>query len=492
MRILYIDVDSLRPDHLGCYGYHRNTSPNIDALAQTGTRFDNLYASDAPCLPSRTALWSGRFGFKTGVVDHGGTASQPFIEGANRSHQDLFGRTGWMPALRNAGLFTATISSFGERHAAWHWYANYNEIHNPGKRGLEIADDVTPLALQWIKSNAQRDDWFLHVNYWDPHTPYRTPTAFGDPFAGDPLPAWITEEVRQRAWSMPGPHSAQEPHGFGDEDFIHRYPRLPARLDSMDAVRQWIDGYDTGVRYVDEHIGRLMNALADAGVLDETLVMIGADHGENLGELNIWGDHQTADNITCRVPLIVHAPLLGSDPRTDDALHYHFDWAATLIELAGGTVPANWDGKPFTAAFRAGESSGRPYLALSQSAWSIQRSVRFEQWLCLQTYHNVFRPFAPVELYDLAADPHEQRDLAAQRPDVVQQGRALLAEWQYEMALTSQHNVDPIMTSLREGGPLYMRGQLPAYAEHLKATGREDWAAWLIANGSRPAAPDAD
>ena len=77
MRILYIDIDSLRPDHLGCYGYHRNTSSNIDALAREAVRFDNFYVPNAPCLPSRTALWSGRFGFHTGVVGHGGTTARP-------------------------------------------------------------------------------------------------------------------------------------------------------------------------------------------------------------------------------------------------------------------------------------------------------------------------------------------------------------------------------------------------------------------------------
>src|ERR1700712_802034 len=84
MRILYIDIDSLRPDHLGCYGYHRNTSPNIDAIARQGTVFRNVYVTDAPCLPSRTALWSGRFGYHTGVVNHGGVAGPPFIEGPTR------------------------------------------------------------------------------------------------------------------------------------------------------------------------------------------------------------------------------------------------------------------------------------------------------------------------------------------------------------------------------------------------------------------------
>src|ERR671932_2366830 len=113
MRVLYIDVDSLRPDHLGCYGYHRNTSPVIDSLARDGVRFDGCYVSDSPCLPSRTALFSGRFGVHTGVVGHGGTAAQPFIEGPERGFTDLFRETSWMPALRRAGYRTATVSAFG-------------------------------------------------------------------------------------------------------------------------------------------------------------------------------------------------------------------------------------------------------------------------------------------------------------------------------------------------------------------------------------------
>ena len=75
MRVLYIDIDTLRADHLGCYGYHRKTSPNIDRLAQQSVRFECCYASDVPCLPSRTALVTGRFGTHNGVVGHGGTAA---------------------------------------------------------------------------------------------------------------------------------------------------------------------------------------------------------------------------------------------------------------------------------------------------------------------------------------------------------------------------------------------------------------------------------
>src|SRR4051812_35896522 len=192
MRILYLDIDSLRPDHLACYGYHRRTSPNIDEIAARGVRFTNCYASDVPCLPSRTALFSGRFGIHNGVINHGGVASEVFNEGPARGFRSTLGQTCWMQCLRNAGMKTATVSPFGERHSAFHWYAGFNEIFNTGKGGIEGAHEITPVAIDWLKRNARDDNWFLHVNLWDPHTPYRSPDAFGNPFKNEPLPAWLT------------------------------------------------------------------------------------------------------------------------------------------------------------------------------------------------------------------------------------------------------------------------------------------------------------
>lgn len=426
--------------------------------------------------PSRAALWSGRCGFHTGVVNHGGTAAEPFIEGPSRGFQDMYDATSWMSVLRHLGFKTVTVSPFGERHSAWHWYAGFSEIYNPGKGGEEIADEITPVAQDWIRRNARQDDWFLHVNYWDPHTPYRTPDAFGNPFEDDPLPAWLTEAVRWRGWQGFGPHSPQEPHAFGVEEWdatVHvPYPRFPAQLDSMDSVKQWVDGYDTGIRYADEHVGRLLNALADAGVLDDTIVMVSSDHGENLGELNVWGDHQTADQITCRVPLIVRWPGLADAGRVDCGLIYQYDWAATMIELLDGQVPENWDGRPVTEAFRRQREHGREYLVTSQMAWACQRGVRFGDYICLHTYHDGYKMLEPVMLFDLASDPHEQHDLAAERPDVANRAMALLEEWYSEMAATSLHDVDPMMTVLCEGGAFHTRGMLPAYLERLRATGR--------------------
>ncbi len=103
MRILYLDCDTLRPDHLGCYGYPRQTSPNIDRLAAEGTRFENCYATDTPCLPSRAALFRGRFGIHTGIVGHGGTAADERLEGAPRQFRQSREAASWMDVLREAG-----------------------------------------------------------------------------------------------------------------------------------------------------------------------------------------------------------------------------------------------------------------------------------------------------------------------------------------------------------------------------------------------------
>ena len=81
------------------------------------------------------------------------------------------------------------------------------------------APQVAPLAIDWIARNGRAENWFLHVNLWDPHTPYRTPASFGNPFRDQPLPSWYTEEVRAKHWESCGPHSAREVGGFGIADY---------------------------------------------------------------------------------------------------------------------------------------------------------------------------------------------------------------------------------------------------------------------------------
>ena len=476
MRILYVDIDSLRPDHLGCYGYHRATSPNIDAVAARGTRCTNYYATDAPCLPSRTALFSGRFGIHNGVVGHGGTAADPFVEGADRKFRGNLGQNAWMTALRRAKHRTATVSTFGERHSAWHWYAGFQEIYNHGTGGGERAHEVAPYALDWLGRHAREENWFLHVNFWDPHTPYRTPPEYGEPFADAPPPAWLTPERLAAHRRSYGPHSAGEPVGFGGEHPSQRLPRMVDEIATLGDFKRWIDGYDTGIRYADEYVGRILDALAAAGLLEQTLVLISADHGENQGELGVYGDHQTADHITCRVPLIAAGPGIRAGA-VDEGLHYHLDLPPTLCEMLGVAPAPHWDGRSFAPALTsAAASAARDHLVVSQGAWACQRGVRWDKWLLLRTYDPGLKPYPPLLLFDLAADPHETVDLAAARSDVVDHGLALLETWHTAQMATSSSGVDPMWTVLREGGPFHTRGQRAKYCERLRATGRGEHA----------------
>ena len=180
-------------------------------------------------------------------------------------------------------------------------------------------------------------------------------------------------------------------------------------------------------------------------------------------------------------PLVVRWPGIADEGRVDGALHYHFDWAATMIELFGGQVADNWDGRSFADAFREGREAGREYLVTSQMAWACQRGVRFEDYICLHTYHDGYKMLKPVMLFNLADDPHEQIDMADERPDLVARAMAFLVNWYQEMVAAALHDVDPMMTVLREGGSFHTRGRLPAYLERLRATGRAHHAETLAA-----------
>ena len=481
MRIVYIDIDTLRPDHLGCYGYHRDTSPNIDAIAADAIRFEQVYASDVPCLPSRTALATGMFGTRNGVVTHGGLAADLLPEGRHRQFMGQRMRSAWAWRLYHAGYHTASISSFPFRHAASWWNHGVMEAMNLMRgMGGERADQVVPGVLEWLDRRGRADRWFLHVHLWDPHTPYNTPDEYGNPFAGDPIPAWHTEEVRARNWGLPGPHSAQEPWGFSPDEWGPLPPRHPWNAASMDDVKAIFDGYDTGVRYADDAVGTILGRLDDLGVLDETAILLSSDHGEAFGELGVYADHQGADEATAHIPAILRWP--GLAPRVDSGLHYHLDVAATVVELAGGHVDGDvWDGRSFAPALSGGTTDGRDHLVLTQGAWSCQRGVRFGSHLYLRTWHDGYHWWPDEMLFDVAADPHETADLAPIDRGLRARGAQLLTAWLEEQLARSPLGVDPLQTVLAEGGPYHVRGHLPDYLERLRGTGRGRWADDLVA-----------
>lgn len=474
MRILYIDIDALRPDHLGCYGYHRNTSPQIDALASEGTRFNQYYCSDAPCLPSRTALYAGMFGIQTGVVGHGGTAADPRLEGRNRGFRDRLESEALATCLNErAGLHVAQISPFAHRHAARQFMAGFNEIHNTGMGGLESAEMVQPLLEKWLNENASKDNWYLHVNYWDVHTPYRVPLDYPCPFEGEPIADWLTPDLLSQQRGRPAPHGARELGMFTDANNCH-YPRPLGELETYEDLTDWINGYDTAIRYVDDHIGRIVELLKAAGIYEDTVIVISADHGENQGELGLYGEHATADAITCRIPMIIKGPGVRAGAE-DNGLHYHLDFAPTLAEWLGFSAPDSWNGESYLPSLLQGIDTGRSYLVLSQCAHVCQRSVRFDNYLYIKTYHDGYHLFPREMLFDLEADPHEQCNLAEQKPQLCDKGLRILCEWHDEQMFSSNSETDPLWTVMREGGPFHARGELREYVQRLEATGRGDF-----------------
>lgn len=481
MRFLYLDIDTLRADHLGCHGYHRDTTPNIDALAAEGVRFSNVYASDVPCLPSRTALITGTFGIRNGVVNHGGLAADLRPFGPKRGFWSPYATRSWAGLFYYAGWHTASISSFPFRHSASWWNSGFMEAMNLMRGfGNERADQVLPGALDWLDRRGRADNWFLHVHLWDPHTPYNTPEEYGNPFASDPVPAWHTEEVRARNWELAGPHSAQEPWGFAPDEWGPPPPRQPWNAASMEDVKRIFDGYDVGVRYADDAVGTILAKLDELGVLDDTAILVSSDHGEAFGELGVYADHQAADEVTCHIPAVLRWPGVG--PAVHDGLQYHLDVAATVVDLAGIEVPATWDGTSLAEALRSGGAhAGRDHLVLSQGAWACQRGVRWGDHLYLRTWHDGYHGhWADEMVFDVANDPHETTDLAPTDATLAKTGAGLLEAWTGKQLEQSQGKVDPMDTVREEGGPFHTRRHLPAYLERLRATGRGAWADVLV------------
>lgn len=478
MRILILDIDTLRPDHLGCYGYMRNTSPNIDAVARDGVRFTHYHCSDAPCLPSRAALTTGMMGIHNGAVGHGGTAGDVKLYGRDRSFTDAVMTHSLFNIFRKAGYYTASISPFAERHSSFWFLSGLNEMHNTGKAGLESAEEVMPVVEDWLRRKGGQDNWVLHINLWDAHTPYRAPERIGNPFADLPYPDWIDEAEFQKHLAHIGPHGARE-IGMYDDRENPDFPRQPGSLRSRDELRRLFDGYDCGIAYLDQAVGRITGFLQERGLYDDTAILITSDHGEDMGELGLYAEHALADELTTRIPMIIKWP--GIAPHVDDGLHYNIDLLPTLCDLMGVDKYARWDGASYFPALNAQEDCGREYLVLSQCAHVCQRSVRWRNWLYMVTYHGGLHLSGEEMLFDLTADPHETKNLMAEYPQVAGHCARLLQRWHSEMMAGNDNGIDPMQTVLNEGGPFHSKGQVERYAGRLKETGREAGARQLLA-----------
>lgn len=475
MRVIMFDIDTLRSDHMGCYGYGRDTTPTMDAIAQEGVRFDQYYCPNAPCLPSRASLVTGRYGIRNGVLGHGGTAADLRLQGESRHFRDDCSDNGLFMQFRRAGMYTASFSTFAERHSSWWFNAGFNECFNVGKCGNESAEEVTPHVLDWLRRKGQGDDWFLHVHYWDPHTPYRAPAAFGNPFADQPLPDdWIDQAVFDQHLLHVGPHGANEINMWDDTQFP-QFPRHPGSLKTLADMRAMMDSYDCGIRWTDDNIAQIMALVKELGIYEDLAVIITSDHGENMGELGLYGEHGTADEPTCHIPMIIKWPG-GMKGFVDKGFHDNVDLAPTVQELLGTHMAGHYDydGLSYAQTLLNGQDCSKDHVVLSQCAHVCQRSARFGDYLYVRTVHGGYHLFPREMLFNVKEDPHQLHNLAEKRPDLCDRGARLILNWTEDMMKKSDYDADPMWTVMREGGPEHARGMLESYIQRLEGTPRAE------------------
>ena len=479
MRIIYIDVDSLRPDHTSPYGYARKLTPNIQSIADKGVRFDEYHSSDTPCVPSRAGFTTQRFGVASGAIGHQASDGDLYLTESRSQREDapFFGFH-----LANAGGYhTVAMTCFAERHQAYWFHGNFMEFLRPSlSLGLdEDAADVADAALGWLDRRGKDDKWFLMLNFWDTHRDYQIDKATLERAAASgPAPAWPDAEAIEGHQTLYGAATAQDLHGA----YGARSPNpeiTPHAISHRADFEQLINGYDGTIAYLDHHVGRILTKLKQLGIEDDTAIIFTADHGEAFGEHGIYGEHAYAHPPTTRVPLIVHWPgvtdQLPEERKAHSGLFYHLDLGPTICDMLGLPIPSGWHGKSFAPVLRGEPFAGRDHLVLTQGVHTFQRAVRKGDMLYIRTLHPGTYKADPEALYDLSVDPHMTEDLMPTQPERAAPLKAHLADWWHSHAGRPTSGPDKLQQNVHRGPVLYSDPE--RYLKRLEASGRGDLAA---------------
>ena len=377
--ILLISIDTLRPDHLGCYGYDRPTSPVLDRLAADGVTFEDASSPSPWTLPAHASLLTGRYPSRHGVLSHETRLGVDIPTVA-----EILGQQGY----RTAAIVNS--HNLSSRYGLERGFTDF----------LYIREDVAEIgpsavrqaALDWL-AKPQDGPFFLFLHFYDVHSDYRS------------LPQY------EQAFVEPSDSIAD-----GTTAQLSRYRRGLLALDLGDAARL-IDLYDAGIRQMDDGLAVVFTALDRAGVTDNTVILVTSDHGEEFLEHQGVLHGRTQFEEVIRIPLIVKGPGIPAGLRVPE-LTSLLDVSPTLLALAGAPTPANLDGIDLRPLWQEPDAARSARLLYAEADHNnvrhdIKRAVRHTRFK--MHYNRMTDEWA---LYDLENDPGETRDVFVRETEI--------------------------------------------------------------------------
>lgn len=417
--IVLIVVDTLRPDRLGCYGYGRPTSPHLDGLAAGGIRFESMWSASNFTAPAFTSLFTGLHPHEHGVFDF--TAQV----GGSALHD----------AIRAARMQTGAVTTFRFFNNLLRHIWGETEVVTQG-RSTNYAKDlplaVTAGGLDWLDRRDPGRPFALFLHYDGPHMPYRLPdayaTRFDSPEAAGVAPDLVAMLFPQDAEQLDR-STGQTIHKLIETVDWGRRGLTPADL-------AWLrDKYDASVRYNDDAVGGLLAGLDARGLADDTVICVLSDHGEAFCEHGSFthGGIHLYEEIIRTVGIVRDPARPGVAGRSSTRPVSQVDVWPTLLRLAG--VP--WPTAGFSDLFDgASDGEGAPVFCQGKAKVAVRhgrlkqirpqpnrglgRLQRLRTWAKL-----ALRRELGAELYDLAADPGETRNLHRDRALAAPLGRLL-------------------------------------------------------------------
>ncbi len=417
--VILIAIDTLRADHLGCYGYPRDTSPNMDAFAQEAVVSECHLSPAIPTHPSFVTINTGQFSITHGIVAHGGG-------------KDIPRAAPWLPlVLHQAGYTTCAVDNLSQWRLDFHrGYEFY--IDPTQRRALSLNADnreINRRLLPWLEQHCN-ERFFCFVHYWDPHTPYLPPRAYRKLFyAGDP--------------GAPDNHSLEgmEKHRLGKVWRETWFNTLGTNITDAEYI---VALYDAEIRYCDEGIGQLLRKVEALGLRDNTVIVLLADHGEMMYRHGIFFDHHGLYDGNLRVPFMMRHPDYA--PRRINAMTAHVDVAPTLAEICGVEIPREMEGISLVPWLRGERQTPvREFLVCQECTWQMKWALRTEEHKFILARQPDVYGTPPRELYDLRADPGEFHNMAERQPEragcMEDQLEAWIAEKMRQQGLTE----DPLV-----------------------------------------------